>query len=64
MYTKIQNLNKEMNQERKVCVLTAVFFPSDLDVNTGGHKSQDTVSKRVSDIIKGRSSDIQNFSHV
>lgn len=34
MYAKIQNLDTEVNQERKVCVLGAVFFPSDLNLNT------------------------------
>lgn len=34
MYAKIQNLNTEMNQERKICVLAAVLFPFDLDLNT------------------------------
>lgn len=34
MYAKTQNLDTEVNQERKVCVLGAVFFPSDLDLNT------------------------------
>lgn len=34
MYTKIQYLNAEMNQERKVCVLAAVIIPSDLDLST------------------------------
>lgn len=33
MYSKMQKLNAEMNQERKGRVLAAMFFLSDSDLN-------------------------------
>lgn len=33
MYSKMQKLNADMNQERKGCVLAATFFLSDSDLN-------------------------------